>query len=66
MSNLTLVLLRLLCVAILLVVIAITYVILQNLGEKGIKIFRNSIVRWGLSFATGILLFLLAATLIFT
>lgn len=60
------VILRLLCAAILLVVIAITYVVLQRLGEKGVNIFRNSIVRWGLSFAVGILLFLLVAGLIFS
>lgn len=59
------VILRLLCAAILLVGIAITYVLLQHLSEKGIKIFHNSIVRWSLSFIVGILLFLLAANLIF-
>lgn len=60
------VILRLLCAVILLVVIAITYVVLQHLGEKGIRIFHNSIVRWCLSFVVGISLFLLVTNLIFS
>lgn len=55
------VILKILCAAIILIVIAITHVVLQTLGEKGIKMFRNSVIRWCLSFAVGILLFLLGA-----
>lgn len=61
-----LVLIRLLCAAVIIVVIAVTYVILQNLREKGVKIFKYGIVRWLISFSVGILLFLLGAKLILT
>lgn len=61
-----LVLIRLLCAAVIIVVIAVTYVILQNLEEKGVKIFRYGIVRWLISFGVGILLFLLGVRLLLT
>lgn len=60
------VILKILCAIVILIVIAMTYVILQTLGEKGIKPFKNSIVRWFLSFITGILLFLLGVKFILT
>ncbi len=60
------VILKILCAIVILIVIAMTYVILQTLGEKGIKLFKNSIVRWFLSFITGILLFLLGVKFILT
>lgn len=42
-----LVLIRFLCAAAIITVIAVTYVILQNLGEKGVKIFRyNAFFTW--------------------
>ncbi len=59
-----LVLIRLLCVVVLLVVIAVIYVILQNLGEKGIKIFKYGLIRCLIAFIIGILLFLLGVKLI--
>ena len=61
----SLALIRFLCAAAIIVVIAVTYVILQNLGEKSVKIFRYGIVRWLIAFAVGILLFLLGARLMF-
>ena len=61
----TIVIIRLLCAVIVLIVIAITYVALQTLGEKGIKIFNNSIIRWTLSFVVGIFLFLMGVKLFF-
>lgn len=61
-----LIILRVLCVALVLVVMAITYVALEAAGKKGIKLFRNSIVRWILTFAAGILLVLLGAPVIFS
>lgn len=60
------VILKILCAIVILIVIAMTYVILQTLGEKGIKLFKISIVRWFLSFIAGILLFLLVAKFILT
>lgn len=57
---------RILCVTSILVVIAITHVVLQTLGEKGIKIFNNRMMRWCLSFGVGVLLFLLGVKLILT
>lgn len=49
----TTVIIRLLCAAIMLVVMAITYVILETLGKKGVKMFRNGLIRWTLTFVLG-------------
>lgn len=62
----TIVIIRLLCAVSILFVIAITYVVLQALGEKGINIFNKNIIRWTLSFVVGIFLFLLGAKFILT
>lgn len=62
----TTVIIRLLCVAIVLVVIAITYVILETMGKKGVRIFRNGVIRWTLTFVLGIFLFLFGAKFILT
>lgn len=60
------VVIRVLCVAIMLVVMAIIYVILEILGKKGVKIFKNGLIRWTLTFALGIFLFLFGAKFILT
>lgn len=57
---------KLVCVVMMLVMIAVTYVVLQTFGERGVKIFRNGIVRWTASFVVGIGLFLLGVNIIFT
>lgn len=62
----TTVVIRLLCAAIILVVMAITDVILETLGRKRVKIFRNGVLRWTLSFVLGIVLFLSGVKFIFT
>lgn len=60
------VIIRLLCAAIVLVAIAITYVVLQAFGKKGIKIFNNGIIRWILSYVVGLALFLIFVNIIFS
>ncbi len=60
------VILKIGCVALILVVMAITYVALESAGKKGIRMFQNSIVRWILTFAIGILLALLVVPVIFS
>lgn len=58
------VILQLLCAVAILTIIAISYVVSQNLGEKGIKPFSHDIFRWIFSFSVGILLFLFGVKLI--
>lgn len=60
------VVIRVLCAAIMLVVMAIIYVVLEILGKKGVKIFKNGLIRWTLTFALGIFLFLFGAKFILT
>lgn len=61
---LQIVLTRAIGAAIGMVLIAVIYVILQNLAQKGVRVFQHEAVRWICSFIIGILLFILGASIL--